>query len=102
MIFQVILVSALSDTLWGGFDLRPMAAFARETGRPTGWFGGYHGQLNYLGRIRSVAELMEEQDRSELRLSDEQVEEMKRRLADPDPKFLTLEEVRQRFAHRRV
>jgi 4-amino-4-deoxy-L-arabinose transferase-like glycosyltransferase len=62
VIFQVILVSALSDTLWSGFDLRPMAAFARETGRPTGWFGGYHGQLNYLGRIRSVAELMEEQD----------------------------------------
>ena len=45
---------------------------------------------------------MEEQDTSPYRLSDEQVAEVKRRLADPDPKFLTLEEVRERFALRRA
>jgi hypothetical protein len=48
-----------------------------------------------------VVELMEEQDRSGLRLSDEQVAEVKRRLADPNPKFVTPDEVRERFARRR-
>ena len=46
--------------------------------------------------------LMEEQNKSTLRLTDEQVEEVKRRLAEPNPKFLTLEEVRERFARRGV
>ena len=45
---------------------------------------------------------MEEQDRSDLRLTDEQVAEVRRRLADPNPKFATLEEVRERFARRRA
>jgi predicted transcriptional regulator len=45
---------------------------------------------------------MEEQDASPYRLTDEQVAEVKRRLADPNPKFLTLEEVRERFAQRRA
>jgi hypothetical protein len=49
-----------------------------------------------------VVEIMEEQDKSDLRLSDEQVAEVKRRLADPNPKFLTLEQVRERFARRRA
>jgi hypothetical protein len=49
-----------------------------------------------------VVELMEEQDKSPLRLSDEQVAEVERRLADPCPKFLTLEEVRERFARLRT
>jgi hypothetical protein len=44
---------------------------------------------------------MEEQDTSTIRLTDDQVLEVERRLADPDPKFLTLEEVRERFARRR-
>ena len=46
--------------------------------------------------------LMEEQDEAQLRLTDEQVEEVKRRLADPNPKFLTLEEVRERIARRDI
>jgi len=45
---------------------------------------------------------MERQDASPYRLTDEQVAEVKRRLADPNPKFLTLEEVRERFAQRRA
>ncbi len=45
---------------------------------------------------------MEGQDTSGLALSDEQVAEVQRRLADPEPKFLTLEEVRGRFVHRRA
>jgi hypothetical protein len=45
---------------------------------------------------------MEEQHTSDVSLNDEQVAEVKRRLADPAPKFLTLEEVRARFATRRA
>ena len=44
--------------------------------------------------------LMEEQDQTAYRLTDEQAEEVERRLADPNPKFLTLEEVRERFVRR--
>jgi hypothetical protein len=52
--------------------------------------------------VAHVVALMEEQDKGPLRLSDEQAAEVERRLADPDPKFLTLEEVRERFALRRA
>ena len=45
---------------------------------------------------------MEAQDTSPHHLTDEQLEEVRRRLADPNPKFLTLEEVRERFARRRA
>jgi len=45
---------------------------------------------------------MEAQDTSRLQLTDEQVAEVKRRLANPNPKFVTLEEVRERFARRRI
>ncbi len=45
---------------------------------------------------------MEEQDTSTYQLTDEQLAEVKRRLADPTPKFLSLEEVRERFARRRA
>jgi hypothetical protein len=46
-----------------------------------------------LADVVQVIVSMEEQDRSPLRLSEEQVAEVKRRLADPDPRFLTLDEV---------
>jgi hypothetical protein len=52
--------------------------------------------------VVQVIESMEEQDRSRLRLSDEQVAEVERRLADPNPRFLTLDEVREHFARKRV
>ena len=45
---------------------------------------------------------MEQQNESQYHLTDEQVAEVNRRLADPNPKFLTLEEVRARFARRRA
>ena len=44
----------------------------------------------------------EEQDASSYQLTDEQLAEVKRRFADPGPTFLTLEEVRERFARRRA
>jgi hypothetical protein len=45
---------------------------------------------------------MEKQDAKPYRLSDEQIAEVTRRLTDPNPKFLTLEEIRERFAKRSV
>jgi hypothetical protein len=51
--------------------------------------------------VAHMLELMEEQDQSTVRLTDEQVAEVERRLADPNPKFLTLEEVRERFTRKR-
>ena len=42
---------------------------------------------------------MEAQATSSYRLSEDQVAEVERRLADPNPKFLTLAQVRARFAH---
>src|SRR4051794_26314364 len=47
--------------------------------------------------VRLLSE-MEQQDAASLSLSDDQLAEVKRRLADPNPKFLTLREVRERFA----
>lgn len=44
-----------------------------------------------------MLKLMEEQDKSELRLSDEQAAEVRRRLADPDRKAIPAEEVFKRF-----
>ena len=52
--------------------------------------------------VAQMVEMMEAQDNSGLRLSDEQVAEVKRRVADPNPTFLTLEQVRERFAQRRA
>jgi hypothetical protein len=44
---------------------------------------------------------MEQQDASPYRLSEEQTAEVRRRLAEPHPRFLSIEEVRARFAQRR-
>jgi hypothetical protein len=52
--------------------------------------------------VAHMVELMEEQDKRGLRLTDEQVTEVKRRFADPNPTFLTLEEVQERFTQRRA
>jgi hypothetical protein len=49
-----------------------------------------------------ILAIMEQQDKTSLRLSDEQLAIVERRLADPNPRFLTLEEVRERFARRRA
>ena len=52
--------------------------------------------------LAHVVELMEEQDGSDLRLSDDQVAEVRRRLADPDRKTVPAESVFKRFRSRRA
>jgi hypothetical protein len=44
-----------------------------------------------------MVELMEEQDKSDLRLSDEQAAEVRRRLADPNRETIPAEEVFRRY-----
>jgi hypothetical protein len=47
--------------------------------------------------VARVVELMEEQDKSELRLTDEQAEEVRRRLANPSQNRIPADEVFKRF-----
>jgi hypothetical protein len=47
-----------------------------------------------------VLMLMESQDESAYRLTDEQVEEIRRRRADPNPRRLTLDEFKERLSRR--
>jgi len=50
--------------------------------------------------VARVVELMEEQDNSGLQLTDEQAAEVRRRLADPHPKNMTLAEFTDRLRQR--
>ena len=47
--------------------------------------------------VAHVVELMEEQDKSTLRLTDEQAAEVRRRLANPSSKRIPAEDVFKRF-----
>jgi hypothetical protein len=49
--------------------------------------------------VVEIVRLMEEQDKSALRLTDEQVAEIRRRRAKENPKYVSLAEARQRFEH---
>jgi hypothetical protein len=51
--------------------------------------------------VRLLSEL-EQQDAAALALTDDQLAEIERRLAEPNPKFLSLSEVRERFVRRRA
>ena len=50
--------------------------------------------------LAHIAELMEEQDNSPLSLTEKQEQEVRRRLADPDPKTLPLAEFNERLKRR--
>jgi hypothetical protein len=50
--------------------------------------------------VAHVVELMEEQDSSKLRLSDEQAAEVRRRLADENARTVTLTEFNERLRRR--
>jgi DNA-binding PadR family transcriptional regulator len=50
--------------------------------------------------VAKVLMLMESVDESVYRLTDEQVEEVQRRQADPDPRRLTLDEFKERLRRR--
>lgn len=47
--------------------------------------------------VAHVVELMEAQDKSELRLSDEQLAEVRRRRAQKNPEYISLADARRRL-----
>lgn len=47
--------------------------------------------------VADVVTIMEEQDKSGLRLTDEQLAEVRRRRAKPDPTYVPIAEARKRF-----
>ncbi|MCA9034715.1 MAG: glycosyltransferase family 39 protein [Planctomycetaceae bacterium] len=54
VMFLSVLVVGLGNGFWQEFDLSPMARFVRvqqEAGEAVFWYGGYHGQLNFMGRL---------------------------------------------------
>ena len=61
--------------------------------RPRTRLEGYAIQAD----VARIVELLEEQDKSELQLTDEQAAEVRRRLANPSPKRIPAEEVFRRF-----
>ena len=50
--------------------------------------------------VAHVVEIMEEQDRSDLRLSEEQAAEVRRRMAEKNPKTHTLAQFNERLRRR--
>jgi hypothetical protein len=50
--------------------------------------------------VAHVVEIMEEQDKSNVHLTDEQAAEVRRRLAEKNPKTLTLAEFNERLRRR--
>lgn len=64
VLFFIFLIVALRPTLWEGFDFRPLAASAARHEGGVAWYGGYHGQLNYLGEISHVHEAENREDLS--------------------------------------
>lgn len=50
--------------------------------------------------LAEIAMLMEEQDRSEVGLNEDQIEEVQRRLAEQRPKTVTLAEFNERWRRR--
>jgi hypothetical protein len=55
VLFFVLVILAVRPTMWTGFDLRPLAGSVASHDGNVAWYGSYHGQLNYLGKIRHVA-----------------------------------------------
>jgi 4-amino-4-deoxy-L-arabinose transferase-like glycosyltransferase len=64
ILFFVIVIVCLKPTIWNGFDLRPLASVAASHEGGVAWYGGYHGQLNYLGGIQYVEEIRDPQELS--------------------------------------
>lgn len=62
ILFFVIVIVSVKPTMWNGFDLRPLAEMAAGNEGDVAWYGGYEGQLNYLGGIRHVEQISDPQE----------------------------------------
>jgi len=64
ILFFVLVIVSVKPTLWQWFDFQPLAAAAARHEGGVAWYGGYHGQLNYQGKIRHVHEANNREDLS--------------------------------------
>ncbi len=62
ILFFVFVIISLKPAMWDWFDFQPLAAAAARYEGGVAWYGGYHGQLNYLGKIRHVYEAENPED----------------------------------------
>ncbi len=62
VLFFVLVIISLKPAMWDWFDFQPLAAVAARYEGGVAWYGGYHGQLNYLGKIRHVYEAENPED----------------------------------------
>ncbi len=54
VLFICLLLSGLSHGLWNQFDMRPLGVAIKQLADeqvPIAWFGDYHGQLGFAGRM---------------------------------------------------
>jgi len=58
--FISIVVWSISGNVWEGFNLKPLASHIVQAQRLTAWFGEYHGQINFVGALDSVTEVVNE------------------------------------------
>ncbi len=59
------LLLGLSDRFWPGFDLRPLSTKVKrltDLDIPVAWYGKYHGQLGFMGRLTKPIENVESPD----------------------------------------
>ncbi len=60
------LLSGLSNGLWKQFDMRPLGVAMKQLTDqqvPVAWFGDYHGQLGFAGRMQTpLAELLNREE----------------------------------------
>jgi 4-amino-4-deoxy-L-arabinose transferase-like glycosyltransferase len=54
ILFFVLVILSVRPSLWTGFDLRPLSSTVASHEGDVGWYGSYHGQINYVGKIRHV------------------------------------------------
>ena len=104
-------MSAANRKIWGPLHEPPSANCIRQ---PHSWYAGRMTKdrvKQLLDRVLTwpaerqedvahVLELMEEQHGSDLRLTDEQLTEVRRRRAERDPKTMTLAEFNERLRRR--
>ena len=55
--FIALLNTSLSGGFWAEFDMKPLAKAVSAQKQTVAWYGNYHGQLNFLGRIPRMHEV---------------------------------------------
>ncbi len=68
--FLTLLYVSLSGGFWNEFNMRPLAEFVSRQEQPVGWYGNYHGELNFPGRIPRIHQVSTEDELREWLVED--------------------------------